>query len=70
MTQIHQPTTIRNNNSTTAGIVDATIRNDDSSTSGIIDAFVWNSPEVGAVRRSQLLWSDGVRCGIKVCEGK
>jgi hypothetical protein len=25
---------------------------------------------VGAVRRPQLLWSDGVRCGIKVCEGK
>ena len=70
MTQIHQPATIRNNHSATASIVDATIRNDDSSTSGILDAFVWNSSEVGAVRRPQLLWSDGVRCGIKVCEGK
>ena len=70
MTQIHQPATIHNDDSTSPSIVDATIRNDYSSTSGIIDAFVWNSPEVGAVRRSQLLWSDGVCCGIEMREGK
>ena len=70
MTQIHKPATIRNNHSSTASRLHASIRKDDSSTSGIIDPFVWNSPEVGAVRKSQLLWSNGVRCGIKVCEGK